>query len=185
MNMQDHISTIVPPPTTPNVTATLDTHFVIGSRKSQLALIQTHHVRDLLLQRGKGLKLDVESMSTTGDVQLDRALSAMGAKSLFTKELEVALEAKSVDFVVHSLKDLPTTLPDGMTVAAMTTREDPRDAVIMSIRNKDKKLRDLPAGSVIGTSSVRRMAQLKAKFPALEFQDIVRSIYYRSKLTCL
>ncbi len=121
------------------------------------------------------MTLEVEGMSTTGDVQLDRALSAMGSKSLFTKELEVALEDKIVDFVVHSLKDLPTTLPPGMLLAATTIREDPRDAVIMSIRNKGMKLVDLPPGSVIGTSSVRRMAQLKAKFPSLEFQDVVRS----------
>jgi hydroxymethylbilane synthase len=154
--------------------ANQEKHFVIGSRKSQLALIQTHYIRDLLLKQGN-VTLEVEGMSTTGDVQLDRALSAMGSKSLFTKELEVALEDKIVDFVVHSLKDLPTTLPPGMLLAATTIREDPRDAVIMSIRNKGMKLVDLPPGSVIGTSSVRRMAQLKAKFPSLEFQDVVRS----------
>ncbi|ORX48831.1 porphobilinogen deaminase [Hesseltinella vesiculosa] len=111
-------------------------------------------------------------MSTLGDKVLDVSLSKIGEKSLFTKELEVALEDGRVDFVVHSLKDLPTTLPPGMILGAVTKRENPHDAVVMSPSNKDKKLSDLPAGSVIGTSSLRRIAQLKRKYPQFEYKDI-------------
>jgi len=147
--------------------------FVIGSRKSQLALVQTYEVKALLEKHYPQFTFTLETMTTTGDNVLDRALSMIGTKSLFTKELEVALIERQVDLVVHSLKDIPTTLPEGMVLGAMLTREDPRDAVVMSAKNKGKTLKDLPAGSVVGTSSVRRSAQLKAKFPGLEFQDVV------------
>jgi hydroxymethylbilane synthase len=115
-------------------------------------------------------------MTTQGDQVLDVALSKIGSKSLFTKELEVALEAKTVDLVVHSLKDLPTTLPPGMQIGAMLEREDPRDAVVMSIKHTGKTLEDLPDQSVVGTSSVRRSAQLRRKYPNLIFQDVVNNV---------
>lgn len=150
--------------------------FVIGSRKSQLALVQTHEVKGLLEKLYPDLQFSLETMTTTGDNVLDRALSMIGTKSLFTKELELALMDRSVDLVVHSLKDIPTTLPDGMCLGAILTREDPRDAVVMSKKNAGKKLKDLPSGSVIGTSSVRRSAQLKAKFPGFKFQDVVGTL---------
>ncbi|ORY00283.1 porphobilinogen deaminase [Basidiobolus meristosporus CBS 931.73] len=144
----------------------------IGSRKSQLALIQTYYVRDRLKEVYPEREFPVVKMSTTGDKVLDVALSKIGEKSLFTKELEVALENHTVDLVVHSLKDLPTTLPPGMVIGAILEREDPRDAVVLAERFQGLTLEDLPEASVIGTSSVRRIAQLKAKYPQFNFQDI-------------
>lgn len=150
----------------------------IGSRKSQLALVQTEFVKDVLSKFYPKCTFNIVKMSTTGDNILDVALSKIGEKSLFTKELEVALANKTVDFVVHSLKDLPTTLPEGMALAAIMEREDPHDAFVLSNKCPGLTLETLPHGSVIGTSSVRRISQLKRKFPHLEFQDVVG-------LTCL
>jgi len=144
----------------------------VGSRKSQLALIQTEHVIAKLKETFPEMEFEIVKMSTLGDNVLDKALSKIGEKSLFTKELEVALEKKEVDFVVHSLKDLPTTLPEGMVVGAILEREDPRDAVILKEGSTVGSLKDLPLGSVLGTSSVRRTAQLKANFPHLDFMDV-------------
>ncbi|KAJ3195421.1 hypothetical protein HK101_000263 [Irineochytrium annulatum] len=148
------------------------TSLTIGSRESQLAMIQTNHVSALLQAAHPGAEFRVLGMTTKGDQILDVALSKIGSKSLFTKELEVALQEGAVDLVVHSLKDLPTTLPPNMTIGAILEREDPRDAVVMKSDSKGKTLEDLPRGSVIGTSSVRRSAQLKRKFPGLVFQDV-------------
>ncbi|KAJ1912742.1 porphobilinogen deaminase, partial [Tieghemiomyces parasiticus] len=112
-------------------------------------------------------------MSTQGDKIQDVALSKIGEKALFTKELEVALEDGRVDLVVHSLKDLPTTLPAGMGICAMLEREDPRDAVVLNPRHANLGTLDrLPPGSVVGTSSVRRIAQLRRQFPHLTFADV-------------
>src|SRR3954451_24755158 len=99
----------------------------IGSRKSKLALIQTKHVQQLLEASFPNYSFSITSMTTTGDQILSKPLSEIGEKSLFTKELEVALQNKIVDLVVHSLKDLPTILPEGMTIAAILKRENPRD----------------------------------------------------------
>ncbi|ORY33578.1 porphobilinogen deaminase [Rhizoclosmatium globosum] len=150
------------------------TQLVIGSRKSQLAMIQTMHVKAVLEKLHPSISFSVTGMTTTGDEVLNIALSKIGSKALFTKELEVALYDKSVDLVVHSLKDMPTQLPEGMIIGAIMEREDPRDAVVMKpdYHAKGMKLQDLPPGSVIGTSSVRRIAQLRRRFPHLEFQDV-------------
>jgi hydroxymethylbilane synthase len=145
----------------------------IGSRKSQLALIQTKHVQQLLEASFPDLSFPITSMTTIGDQILSKPLFSIGEKSLFTKELEVALQNKIVDLVVHSLKDLPTTLPEGMTIAAILKRENPRDALVIKEGMSYKSVEELPKGSVIGTSSVRRIAQLKAAFPDLVFQDVV------------
>jgi hydroxymethylbilane synthase len=145
----------------------------IGSRESQLAMVQTHFVRDSLQKHHSNVNYSILGMTTTGDQVLDVALNKVGTKSLFTKELEVALIEKTVDLVVHSLKDLPTILPDGLKIGAILEREDPRDAVVMSLKNQGKNLEDLLPGSVIGTSSVRRTAQLKRQFPNLVFKDVV------------
>ncbi|KAJ1984413.1 porphobilinogen deaminase [Dimargaris verticillata] len=155
--------------------------FPIGSRKSALALIQTHHVRDRLSQLFPKATFPLVTMSTQGDRILDVALAKIGEKALFTKELEVALEAQQVDLVVHSLKDLPTTLPPGMVIGAILEREDPRDAVVMKQGHPYHSLADLPAGSVVGTSSVRRIAQLRRRFPKLDFQDIRGNLNTRIK----
>ncbi|KAF7722411.1 hypothetical protein EC973_003150 [Apophysomyces ossiformis] len=146
--------------------------YTIGSRKSQLAMVQTEHVRDCLQKMYPEHQFKIEAMSTTGDRILDVALSKIGEKALFTKELEVALEDKRVDFVVHSLKDLPTTLPPGMFLGAIMERENPNDALVLSERFNGHTLSTLPDGSVIGTSSLRRVAQLKRNYPRLIFKDV-------------
>ncbi|XP_026719676.1 porphobilinogen deaminase isoform X2 [Athene cunicularia] len=127
------------------------------------------------------LRFEIVAMSTTGDKILDTALSKIGEKSLFTKELENALERNEVDLVVHSLKDLPTSLPPGFTIGAVCKRENPLDAVVFHPKNCGKTLSLLPEKSVIGTSSLRRAAQLKKKFPQLEFRDIRGNLNTRLK----
>ncbi|XP_070548639.1 porphobilinogen deaminase-like [Ptychodera flava] len=144
----------------------------VGSRKSQLALIQTNKVVAILQDLHPNTKFDIVSMSTTGDKILDKALSKIGEKNLFTKELELALEDGRVDMVVHSLKDLPSTLPKGMVIAAVCKRDDPHDAVVLHAKHAGKRLEDLPQDSVIGTSSLRRIAQLRRKYPHLKFKDV-------------
>ncbi|KAJ3093105.1 hypothetical protein HK102_009538 [Quaeritorhiza haematococci] len=144
----------------------------VGSRTSQLAMIQTNHVVSLLQKHHPHLTFPITGVSTTGDKVLDVALSKIGTKSLFTKELEVELAKGTVDFVVHSLKDLPTVLPEGMCIGAVLEREDPRDAVVLKEGSTVQGLEELPEGAVLGTSSVRRAAQLKKRFPKLKFQDV-------------
>ncbi|XP_042876829.1 porphobilinogen deaminase-like isoform X2 [Penaeus japonicus] len=129
-------------------------------------------VRDALQKIHPDMKFEIVTMKTKGDKILNVALSKIGSKSLFTKELEIALEEGTVDIVVHSLKDLPTTLPEGMVIGAICEREDPRDAVIMHPKYSDCKLASLPKDSVIGTSSLRRGAQLKRRFPDLKFESV-------------
>lgn len=144
----------------------------VGSRKSQLALFQSNFVVDLLKEKHTGISYEIITMSTTGDKILDVALSKIGEKGLFTKELEVALEKKEVHIVVHSLKDLPTSLTAGMVIGAICKRENPFDVVIFRPDMDCKDLKDLPPKSVIGTSSLRRIAQLKRLYPHLEFCSI-------------
>uniref|UniRef100_A0A8D1KJI0 hydroxymethylbilane synthase n=1 Tax=Sus scrofa TaxID=9823 RepID=A0A8D1KJI0_PIG len=144
----------------------------VGTRKSQLARIQTDSVVATLKALYPGLQFEIIAMSTTGDKILDTALSKIGEKSLFTKELEHALERNEVDLVVHSLKDLPTVLPPGFTIGAICKRECPYDAVVFHPKFVGKTLETLPEKSVVGTSSLRRAAQLQRKFPHLEFKSI-------------
>src|SRR5713101_8645862 len=127
---------------------------VIGSRGSQLALWQARHVAALLAELGARTRLEI--IKTTGDKITDVPLSQVGGKGLFTKEIEEALLQGSIDLAVHSLKDMPTDLPAGLTLSAIPQREDPRDALI------GKTLAELKDGSKIGTSSLRRAAQLRA-----------------------
>jgi hydroxymethylbilane synthase len=155
----------------------------IGSRKSQLALVQTYWVQEELQKHFPLRQFDVETMSTQGDKILDVALAKIGDKGLFTKELEVAMLEQQVDFAVHSLKDLPTNLPDGLMLGCVTQRVNPADALVVSDKNKDKQLDTLPEGAVIGTSSLRRLAQLRHHFPHLIFKDIRGNVNTRlSKL---
>lgn len=112
-------------------------------------------------------------MATAGDKNQSQALYLLGGKALWTKELEVALKERHVDMLVHSLKDVPTTLPDGCILGAILKREDPVDSLVVKRGENWKTVEDLPAGSVVGTSSVRRVAQLKRKFPTLKFLDVV------------
>jgi len=144
----------------------------IGSRKSQLALVQTYWVQKQLEQHFPDIDFEVEKMSTQGDKILDVALSKIGDKGLFTKELELGILNQDVDFAVHSLKDLPTKLPDGLMLGCVTERVDPADALVVNEKFKDKQLDTLPEGAVIGTSSLRRLAQLRHHFPHLTFKDV-------------
>ncbi|XP_040471822.1 porphobilinogen deaminase isoform X3 [Falco naumanni] len=153
----------------------------VGTRRSQLARIQTDSVVEVLRELYPDLRFEIVAMSTIGDKILDTALSKIGEKSLFTKELENALERNEVDLVVHSLKDLPTSLPPGFTIGAVCKRENPLDAVVFHPKNCGKTLGLLPEKSVIGTSSLRRAAQLKKKFPQLEFRDIRGNLNTRLK----
>jgi hydroxymethylbilane synthase len=139
----------------------------IGSRGSQLALWQANHISALLRERGH--EVEIEIIHTTGDKITDVALAKVGTKGMFTKEIEEALAAGRVDLAVHSLKDLPTELPNGFEIAAITKREDPRDAFCS---RKYSKIEDLPQGARVGTSSLRRQAQLKAIRPDLEIHPL-------------
>jgi len=139
----------------------------IGSRGSQLALWQANHISSLLREHGH--TVEIEIIKTTGDKIQDVALSRVGTKGMFTKEIEEALAANRVDLAVHSLKDLPTELPAGFELAAITKREDPRD-VFLSQRFPQPD--DLPQYARVGTSSLRRQAQLKALRPDLQIVSL-------------
>ena len=139
----------------------------IGSRGSQLALWQANHVSALL--RAQGHAVEIEIIHTTGDKITDVALAKVGTKGMFTKEIEEALADGRVDLAVHSLKDLPTELPKGFEIAAITERHDPRDAFCSKCYSK---IEDLPNGARVGTSSLRRQAQLKAIRPDLEIYPL-------------
>ncbi|WP_375512371.1 hydroxymethylbilane synthase [uncultured Nostoc sp.] len=144
----------------------------IGSRKSQLALVQTYWVQEQLQKSFPDITFEVHTMSTQGDKILDVALAKIGDKGLFTKELELGMLNQEIDFAVHSLKDLPTHLPEGLTLAAITERENPADALVVHEKHKDKQIDTLPEGAVIGTSSLRRLAQLRHHFPHFTFKDV-------------
>ena len=144
----------------------------IGSRKSQLALVQTHWVQAELSRAFPDITFEVSTMETQGDKILDVALSKIGDKGLFTQELEDDMLSGDIDFAVHSLKDLPTNLPDGLQLGCVTEREDPADAMVVHKKHQDKQLDTLPADAVIGTSSLRRLAQLRHHFPHFKFKDI-------------
>ena len=136
----------------------------IATRESALAMWQAEQVRSRLLARHRHLSVDLLGMTTRGDQVLDRPLADIGGKGLFIKELEVAMGDGRADFAVHSLKDLPMDLPDGYALAAVLARDDPRDALVS---NRYANLADMPEGAVVGTSSLRREAQLRERFPAL------------------
>ena len=141
---------------------------LIATRESRLALWQAEHVRDLLTQRF-GLDVGLLGMTTRGDQILDRALSKVGGKGLFVKELEVALDEGRAQLAVHSLKDVPMDLPDGFVLAAVLEREDPSDAWVS---NRFASVADLPDGAVVGTSSLRRVVQLMALRPDLRIEPL-------------
>jgi hydroxymethylbilane synthase len=135
----------------------------LGTRGSKLARVQAGMVARALQQRG--IACEIVSVKTTGDRILDRPLADAGGKGLFTKELEEALLSGVIDLAVHSMKDVPTALPEGLTIAAILPREDPSDVVIA---NRARTLSELPVGARVGTSSVRRMAQVLRARPDLE-----------------
>ena len=142
-------------------------NIVIATRESRLALWQAQHVQALLQERGHTVSL--LGLTTTGDQILDRTLSKVGGKGLFVKELELALEEGRADIAVHSLKDVPMDLPEGFVLACVLEREDPRDALVSP---RFESLDALPQGAVVGTSSLRRMALLRALRPDLRIEPL-------------
>ena len=141
---------------------------IIATRASRLALWQAEHVRSELGRRF-GLPVELLSMTTRGDQILDRALSKVGGKGLFVKELETALETGAAHLAVHSLKDVPMNLPAGFVLAAVWEREDPRDAFVST---RYASLAELPQGATVGTSSLRRVVQLLAERPDLRIEPL-------------
>lgn len=150
------------------IMACMSPPLTIATRESRLALWQAHHVRDLLRDRF-GASVELLGMTTRGDQILDVTLSKVGGKGLFVKELEIALEDGRAQLAVHSLKDVPMELPPGFALAAVLEREDPRDAFVS---NRYAALAELPAGAVVGTSSLRREVQLRALRPDLRIEPL-------------
>ena len=142
---------------------------VIATRRSRLALWQAEHVKARLEALQPGLHVALAPMSTRGDELLEATLAKAGGKGLFVKELENALAERRADLAVHSMKDVPVELPPGFVLAAVTEREDPRDALVAP-RHAD--LAALPSGAVVGTSSLRRQAQIAERYPALEIRPL-------------
>jgi len=141
----------------------------IATRKSALALWQAEHVRQGLQLHNPGLQVELVSMTTRGDQILDSPLAKVGGKGLFVKELEQAMLEDRADIAVHSMKDVPVELPDGLELAVILEREDPRDAFVA---NNFATLDDLPQGARVGTSSLRRQCQLRARRPDLVMSDL-------------
>lgn len=146
------------------MSSNLPSHLIIASRESLLALWQARHIQAKTRALYPELDVSILGMTTSGDQILDTPLAKIGGKGLFVKELEVAMQEGRADIAVHSMKDVPMNLPEGFTLAAIGEREDPRDALVS---NEYKNLADLPAGAVVGTSSLRRQALLKAHYPHL------------------
>ena len=144
-------------------------HCVIATRESPLAMWQALHIQARLRAQYPEAAVELLGMTTKGDQILDRTLSKVGGKGLFVKELEAAMLAGEADLAVHSLKDVPMELPEGFVLAAVAVREDPRDAFVSP---KYESLEALPAGAVVGTSSLRRELMLRAKFPHLKGASI-------------
>ncbi len=151
-------------------------HLIIATRESRLALWQAEHLQARLAALGHPSEL--LGMTTKGDQILDRTLSKVGGKGLFVKELETALEDGRADLAVHSLKDVPMELPEGFSIACVMEREDPRDAWVSG---RYGRLQDLPAGAVVGTSSLRRVALLQAIRPDVRYEPLRGNLDTRLK----
>lgn len=151
---------------------------IIGTRSSELALWQAEHVAGVLRARHAGLAVELRRIATTGDKILDVPLAKIGGKGLFTKELETEMLSGGIDLAVHSLKDMPTALPDGLVLAAVTERADALDALVSP---RYKTLNALPQGAKVGTSSLRRKAQLLAARPDLRVFDLRGNVGTRLK----
>ncbi|WP_263770652.1 hydroxymethylbilane synthase [Propionivibrio soli] len=148
---------------------TVPRRIVIASRESRLALWQAEHVRERLSALYPSTLVEILGMTTKGDRILDRPLSRIGGKGLFIRELEVALQEGRADLAVHSLKDVPMEMPDGFALTAILTRENPCDAFVS---NRYPDLDALPPGAVVGTSSLRREATLRAAYPSLNVEPL-------------
>lgn len=149
---------------------------VIATRESALALWQARYVGDLLQKRIPGLDVSLLGMTTEGDRRLEVSLARIGGKGLFVKELEQALFDGRADIAVHSMKDVPMELPAGFHIAAIIAREEPRDAFVS---NRFRDLQSLPAGSVVGTSSLRRQSQIRARHPRLVVKPLRGNVQTR------
>jgi len=160
----------------PSPSRQIPARIVIASRESALAMWQAEHIRDRLRVLYPQTEFSILGMTTQGDQILNVTLSKIGGKGLFVKELETALEDGRADLAVHSLKDVPMNLPDGFVLAAIGEREDPHDAFVS---NNFEKLSELPAGSVVGTSSLRRESQLRARFPHLKIEPLRGNVQTR------
>ena len=145
------------------------TRLVIASRESRLAMWQAEHVQACLKNLYPNCEVIILGMTTKGDQILDRALSKVGGKGLFVKELETALEDGRADLAVHSLKDVPMVMPDGFDLSCIMVREDARDALVS---NQYASLAELPAGAVVGTSSLRREAIIRSQYPHLQVEPL-------------
>ena len=141
----------------------------IATRKSPLALWQAYYVRDRLLAIHENLEVELLTMTTQGDIILDTPLAKVGGKGLFVKELEVGILQGDADIAVHSMKDVPVDFPEGLELAVICERGDPRDAFVS---NNYASLDDLPAGAVVGTSSLRRQTQIKGNRPDIQIKDL-------------
>jgi len=148
----------------------------IATRESALAMWQAEHVRARLTSRYPGTAVDLLGVTTQGDRVIDRPLAAIGGKGLFIKELESALREGRADIAVHSLKDVPMDMPDGFVLAAISAREDPRDAFVST---RFDALSSLPPGSVVGTSSLRREAQLRERHPEVRIESLRGNVHTR------
>jgi hydroxymethylbilane synthase len=157
-------------------TTTAPKKLVIASRESALAMWQAEHIRDRLRALYPQTEVSILGMTTQGDQILNVTLSKIGGKGLFVKELETALENGSADIAVHSLKDVPMHLPEGFVLGCIGKREDPRDAFVS---NHHANLEALPAGSIVGTSSLRRESQLRARFPHLKIEPLRGNVQTR------
>ena len=162
--------------TKPSPSPTIPSRLVIASRESALAMWQAEYIRDRLRALYPQTEVSILGMTTQGDQILDVTLSKIGGKGLFVKELETALEDGRADLAVHSLKDVPMNLPEGFVLAAIGEREDPHDAFVS---NQHENLAALPAGSVVGTSSLRRESQLRARFPHLKIEPLRGNVQTR------
>jgi hydroxymethylbilane synthase len=142
---------------------------VIATRESALALWQAEHIRTRLSACYPHAAVNLLGVTTQGDRVIDRPLAAIGGKGLFIKELEIAIDDGRADVAVHSLKDVPMEIAEGFTLAAVTAREDPRDAFVS---NRYERPEALPAGAIVGTASLRREAQLRERYPQLEIEPL-------------
>lgn len=150
----------------------------IATRGSQLALWQSNHIKDILQEQNPGLEVELNIIITTGDKIIDRPLAAIGGKGLFLKELEEAMLRGEAQIAVHSLKDVPTVMPEGLLLAAITQREDSRDALLSE---KYADINALPKGATVGTSSLRRRMQIQKIRPDLIIKDLRGNVDTRIK----
>ena len=153
-------------------------NITIASRESPLAIWQAEHIKSKINQLHPDIKINIKGFKTQGDVLLNQSLATIGGKGLFIKELEQALLAKKADLAVHSMKDLPMDIPDEFQLTAITERGDPRDAFIS---NNFNSLDDMPKGTIVGTSSLRRQSQIKATRPDLIIEPLRGNLQTRLK----